>query len=313
MDTEAEAVAELVVDAAGVSQVEIDPTDPATVAVVRTNELERWVEIDGEAHGYEPRRSAGKITVTDADSFAKAIEQRRLGPYTPVIYSDERNLKLVAVLNDDQQDGDDNTVTGWRDYRIELDLAQTPEWESWKGLDRKMVAQLQFAEHIELNTDDVVEPSSAEMLEIAQNFQARRGGEFRSGLRLATGNVQFLDVVDNEATTTTAAGTSVQVPELFTIALAPFYGAGRYATVEGSDEPGEWGPARFSLQARLRWRITSGKLELGYHLVRPDDMVRTAYLAFVERVKELTELDVLAAPAPPISDVPNTVKVHAGR
>ena len=53
------------------------------------------------------------------------------------------------------------------------------------------MTQVDFARFLEENMPDVVEPDSAELLEVALTFEAKKSVEFSSGVRLANGQIQF--------------------------------------------------------------------------------------------------------------------------
>lgn len=122
-----------------------------------------------------------------------------------------------------------------------------------------------FAEHIEGGLEEIVTPDAADMLEIAQSFHAVSAATFRSQKRLASGEQQFQ--YDEELTATAGKTGNLTVPTTILLAVAPFIGEERY-----------------KLTARLRFRLSGGKLTLGYILDRPDAVVRDALEGVAERL-----------------------------
>ncbi len=61
------------------------------------------------------------------------------------------------------------------------------------------------------------------------------------------------------------------IPKTFTIGVAPFEGCQLYA-----------------VDARLRYRISEGRLTLGYQLDRPEDVLRTAFDDVLKQVQDAT-------------------------
>lgn len=179
-----------------------------------------------------------------------------------VIYVSERHRQVEAILDAITAD-----APSWQSWRASVPLEQTPEWEAWTGLDGDLVEQDTFALFVEDHLDDFVDPSGATMLELAQHFQASSTGEFRSGRRLDNGSVAL--TYNDETTATAGATGQLEVPSTFQIALAPFIGEDRYA-----------------LTARLRYRVSGGKLRIGFALVRPDLVVRDAVDLIVDRLGE---------------------------
>lgn len=266
-DTEAEAIAAM---AAEPQIHDITPGELETIAyppgwTIVTADHERFLP--------KPRRSAGRIVVRDAAGFTNAIHQRA-NTVPAVLYADEATQSLVAVLNDDLA-----AEPGWRDYTVVLELRRRPEWMHWLSLDGKLVAQAEFATHIEDGLKEIVLPSAADMLDLAQTFEATTNAKFKGGQRLATGERQFVYEEDIDAKAGTAG--QVAIPDTFTLRIAPFYGG-----------------APVDIDARFRFQLRGGDLKLGYRLDRPDDVALSAFNTIVEQVEN--ELDIIAinGPAP---------------
>lgn len=236
---------------------------------------ETWIQYDTtDQHPEHPRRARGTVQVHDAASFITAISGRTDKPETVNVYADEEKQALVAVLNDDLA-----TIPGHRDYRVSLSLRPTPEWSAWKN-GQGLGEQQRFAERIEDGEPEITDPSPAVMLEIAQTFHASVGVEFRSATRLNDGNQQFTYVEDTKASAGAKPG-AVTIPATFELAVKPFVGS-----------------ERFAVSARLRYRINSGKLQIGYQLVRPEDVERAAFADVVAATEAGLACTFLAGPAP---------------
>jgi uncharacterized protein YfdQ (DUF2303 family) len=233
----------------------------------------QWFRVSGEFLASTPRRSTGVVTVHSAAAFQAALT-RFADPATTGIYADENNARLTAVLNDDTR-----LAAGWRDRRIDLNLVRTPEWDTW--LRRQGVtSQQEFADHIESNIDDIVQPTQAEMLEIAQRFDATIDVQFKAGHRLTSGQ---RELVWTERVNATAG--SITIPDRFAIGVRVFVG----------------GPA-YRIDALLKYAVRDGGLKIGYTLVRPHDVERAAFNDIVADIATDT-VDVIAGvPAPPIPE-----------
>jgi uncharacterized protein YfdQ (DUF2303 family) len=217
--------------------------------------------LDPERYAYRPRRASGLIDVHDAASFVNAVEHRQ-GTDRVVVYGDVKNRGLCAVLNDDQADG----TAGWRDHRVVLRLEATPEWQMWqKG--QGLVSQAKFAEHIQDGEPEIVEPTAAVMLEIAETFSAKSDVTFKSGVRNQSGQRTF--VYDEQTTTGAGKAGTIDVPETFVVGVAPFVGSPKYR-----------------VKARLVYRITRGDFLIGYQLVRSDDVLRDAFQQVMAEVSD---------------------------
>lgn len=218
-----------------------------------------------------PRRERGATQVSDLGSFINLVNlYPNLGHGDAVIFADIDRTSVTAVLNYD----------GWRDHTIKLILTPTPEWTHWRSLDEKLVGQLQFAEHIEDGLTAIVSPPAADLLEIAQSFQATRTVTFESGRRLGNGDVNF--VYTEETGTTAGQKGQLAVPETFVLGLSVFKGG------QVADIP-----------ARLRHRATQEGLRIGYKLDRPNEFLEQAFNSVVTDLAERFEhLVVASGPAP---------------
>lgn len=226
------------------------------------------IVIDMDAERAErPDRKRGTFTVQDADSFVAYLDKHAL-PQTEV-WADLIGTRIVAVINAHMgQTGDGiEDYAGWQDHRVTYSVKPTKSWETWLKYDGELLDQASFAEIIEDRAIDVVLPSGADMLELAQSFQATTGVSFESSKALSSGErqLEYKETIDARA----GKRGQLTIPKEFALALVPF---------EGADA--------FKVIARFRYRITNGVLRLGYRLQRPEDVVREAFLSVVDKVAE---------------------------
>jgi uncharacterized protein YfdQ (DUF2303 family) len=232
--------------------------------------------LDLEKHRKSPFDKRGAVTLFQGESLTAYVNRHK--DDQTQIYADVEAASIVAVLNDH---GPVATVPGWADHRATLKLRTTPEWERWIRNDGNLLNQVAFAELIEVGYLDIVEPPAADMLELAQTFQARSKAEFRSATVLQSGQRQlrYEETIDAKAGTTG----QIEIPPFFTLGIAPF---------EGTDP--------YRIKALLRYRLSEGHLSIGYILERPQDVLRSAFADIVGEVAETTSVEPLygAAPAP---------------
>ncbi|MER6235913.1 DUF2303 family protein [Streptomyces clavifer] len=217
-------------------------------------------EVDLTGPAAAPDRKVGTTTVRDALSFHAYFEKH--ADADSEVYADSDRLTVTAVLDAHQADG-----PRYAQHVLKLALRETEAWKQWAARDGKLMDQETFAEFLEDHLPDLLEPTAAEMLEIAQSFQATSKVDFQSASRLASGQRQFQYV----ETGTAKAGQKGQlaVPETFVIGLVPF---------EGSEG--------YRLTARLRYRIGTNGLQLGYKLERPADIRANAFGDVVTAIGE---------------------------
>lgn len=214
-------------------------------------------------HQPYPERKTGTFKVHDAASFIAYIDKHQL--LETEVWSDAQGQKIIGVVNAHASTNADEEQAGWGDHRVEYDVKLTDAWQAWAALDSAFVDQVTFANHVEDRLIDIVVPEAAELLEIAQSFEANTNVSFQSANVLATGERQFMYREETDA----RAGRSgtLTIPKEFTISLQPFEGA-----------------ALFELTARLRYKLRDGKLTLGYQLVRPKDVLRAAFVSVSDEI-----------------------------
>ena len=143
----------------------------------------------------KPARKRGVITVFDAASFNQVIaDNSDAGDIAIYIDRDVTNPAVVAILNGNGKNG-----PGWSDMRVKIAFRKTPQWVKWQAIDGKMLPQVDFAEFVENNLEDIADPPKADFLEIVTYLQATRSVDFKSGIRLSSGAVQFQNLESLDA------------------------------------------------------------------------------------------------------------------
>lgn len=242
-----------------------DPYDldgDSALVVTRLRHDERVEVTSLEAHLAAPLTARGTATLHDWTHFGDYVQRLGVEHHTTVWAQPDKG-RVTAVF-DDHADADS---PGWRCHTAVLALQADPDWTAWINHNSRLGDQAWFAEHLEGLAHTVADPDPATMLEIAKTFDAKRNINFRSGIRLDSGDVQLTF----EETTKAKAGHSgqLEIPAAFTVRAAPYSGMD---TVD--------------LSARLRWRITDGELAIGYALLRPDRALRDAMAALVGQIGE---------------------------
>lgn len=174
-------------------------------------------------------------------------------------------MRFGPVDFDDNGEAVDGVVPGWGDLRVTYQAVRTPAWVAWCTEDSKMLDQREFAELIEDRLSDIVDPPSLDMLEVAQSIEGTIGAQFKSSRRLSNGERKL--VYEESVQTQAGSGGELEVPEKFTIRLAPY---------EGAD--------LVDVECRLRVRINGGPLKLGYKIIDRDQIERDAFRSVVAGV-----------------------------
>lgn len=234
------------------------------VAVPKGFELKT---IDSEHLLPNPRRTSAKAELREGDSFI-AYVQRHAGPacvvwcaFNPQTFA----LKFTAVI-DEHAKG----LAGWRKHSATYEPSKSHEWNVWTGNNGngKAQAQVAFAEFLERNDGDIASieglPSSLDMMKLATEFEANGERKVKSVVRLQGGGSR-VDFVDDDTDATIA---QMRLFERFAVGIPVFWA----------------GPA-YRIDARLKYRHASGKVNFWYELIRPDRVHEAAARELIEKVR----------------------------
>lgn len=220
-----------------------------------------------------PRRKAGTVKVFDTESFCEYFTL--FSDPNSRVFADETNNRILAVL--DYHGAGDNAPR-WGEHRVDFNMRHSEEWNRWKAWDGQRKAQMDFAEFIEDNAPDIVNPSAATMLEVSRDLRAKIDADFGSTIQMSNGSVRFRF---SETVKGTFGSGDIDVPEQFTISIPIYLGC-----------------ERVPLTARLRYRISSGKLTLWFNLLRAEAIEREAFYAArgaIEQKLSITVIDGIPA------------------
>lgn len=236
------------------------PSEPSYVIVPDGHSVEY---LDAEKYLPAPKRKRAHVTVQDATSFVEYFNW--FSDEGSVIFADAAQQSFKAVL--------DYHLVGegparWGDQVLSYAPPKTKEWQTWMAANNKVMAQVAFAQFIEDNLADVADPPGATLLEMARTLEAKKNVKFSSGIRLDNGQQQ---ISYEEEIRGTANKGSLEIPETFTLGLAPFY--------EGS---------KYKLVARLRWRINDGHAEFWYRLNQPEKVIESAFNDTIDSIQKGT-------------------------
>jgi uncharacterized protein YfdQ (DUF2303 family) len=225
-------------------------------------------------HGIPPERVIANLNMQDAASFCSYVnsfkdDRTRLFADTTL-----SALGFLAII--DYHPAAASTDAGaaqFLSHRAKFALRHSEEWKLWSGLDGKLVPQDQFAEFLEDNRSDIVTPDSATMLEVAKDLQANSSVNFASKINSQNGSatLRFDEQIDTKVTSG-----QIIMPESFTISVPVFFGE-----------------APIEITARLRFRISEGKLKFQYKLYRPVEVISRAFDVARAAIASATTLEVL--------------------
>lgn len=283
-------VAELARNAAGVEVVMISPNEaglPSSVPVIfdkRHNGgglrsvrdlLEQW--------RVNPIRRKGTAKVTTLESFIALTNRHK--DANSVIFAEANwpNPSLTAVLN---YHSTDPNAPRFGDHRVHYAFPVTDEFKAWADGDSKPMVQETFTAFIEEHAPELADPTStesaqfgqlfrtkiatpAEMITLSRGLQINVASQVKSSVTLQSGEGEIVFVEEH----LTDKGEKLTIPGMFMIALPAFIG-------------GE--PVR--IPARLRYRVSGGKIVWIYQLFRWQEFLRQRVVADLKKSQEQTSL-----------------------
>lgn len=220
-----------------------------------------------------PARATGIVKLRDAASFVSYFNRQRRPE--SLIYASLDPAKILGIIDDHRAYvdafADEHDGSNWRSYRIEFAVPASREWKIWTTQDRQPLDQLAFAELIEDNLPDIVNPDGSTMLGMALNFEASKEGNFVSASRLQDGSTTFVWKEDVNAT-----GNKIAMPSQITLSIPVFENGSPY-----------------SIDARIKYRVQNGTLKIWYELIRPQKVLEAAFRSIWTLIEEQTKTTIL--------------------
>lgn len=205
----------------------------------------------------------------EVDSFIDFVKYYK-EPVTR-LYCIESDGRFLGVIDEHPSAKDHKEECRERLMQGTLQLAKTPEWAAWSSNIEKALEQLEFALFLEDFGRYVVEPSSADFLQVALTLEAKKGVNFKSGMRLENGDHKLLFEEDTRATAGVKG--TLEIPHDFKIQIKLFHGGG---LVE--------------LAGKLRYRIQSGQIRFYYKFPGLENIIRAYVSGIRKRIEKETEL-----------------------
>jgi uncharacterized protein YfdQ (DUF2303 family) len=215
-----------------------------------------------------PTHIRGTVHVFHADSFLEYW--KRFATPASLIFADAQTPALVGILDyhepAETHEGQEGHEARHSYHRVAFNFRKSAEWKIWEKKNNDYMPQVEFAEFIEDNLDDIIEPASAEMFEMVKNFDAKKSVNFSSAIRLDNGQVQFKY---EESISGAPRGGLFTVPDAFKLSIRPYEGSNHYL-----------------VNVRFRYRISPQGLQLKYELVRPHKVIEDAVNTIVATVQD---------------------------
>jgi uncharacterized protein YfdQ (DUF2303 family) len=207
-----------------------------------------------------PDRVKQKVTLLTVLSFVEYVNRFKATDST--IFANEVTGQYEATLDYHSA----NDKRGTSDHVAAYLCPKSEQWKAWTEKDKVWFGQQEFAEFLESNLKEIHSPPGAQFLEVALQLQVHKAAEFASDVRLDNGQVKFRY---DETVRGTARNGDIEIPASFVLKMP--------VVVDG---------AVFQIEARFRYRMTEGKLTLGYELIRPKEVWQAAIKQVTDEVRK---------------------------
>lgn len=215
-----------------------------------------------------------RVTLNSLDSFTAYVKKFQRNNTEIFSASNESGGSFTAVF--DYHEGGKDGVPGRAVHSALYPCPLSVEWKTWLKLNSVPQKQETFVEFIDANAKDIILPDSAVLLELAMNFEMKSNVNFQSDIRRTTGGRVLKFTEEIEAGRSGSAG-EIKVPDIIKIRI-PVFETGKL----------------FEIEARVEFRVNSGKLTIAYILRRAHDAVRDALTDLRKDIETATGIIPLA-------------------
>lgn len=144
---------------------------------------------DLEKYADAPSRVRQNVSFETPNSFVQYVKAFTQPGATRVFAHLGADRKVVALI-DYHGEGAAATAS-WVSHKAVYPAVFSPAFAAWAEVHDTMIPQKEFADFLEDRAEDAVQPSPADLMEVALKFEAVRDVEFQSAVNLASGERQF--------------------------------------------------------------------------------------------------------------------------
>ena len=251
---------------AGKAQI-ITPTVPEGFKPLIVSPANYRIELLAPHKLERPRFLVAMPGFHDVKTFLEYLRDFK-NPSTRIFYNQDG--KFVAIIDYHEKANSEGAkpvnLARHGEHIAYLNLKRSPEWENWIKNSGEAMGQQAFAEFMEDNTRDLLDPTIEVMMQVATGLHATVGSTFRQAINQSNGATafQFDTTVNGQV-----QGANTEVPNKFQVGLRPFMGCCRYP-----------------IDCRLRYRVGGGGVQWHYKALHTDPVTELAMDAIVKRITE---------------------------
>ncbi len=244
-------------------------------------------------------RISGTAALLSLGSFIDLVNRFKDGASAVFGNDDRKAPSLTAIFNYHHESAenlaDASDIARHADHRATFAFPLSDEWLAWMGANKEPMSMADFALFLEDRWPDVLTIEALEdlpekmrtivsvsggkaalatptkLIELSRGLKINEKAAVEESVNLASGEGGIRFTAEH----TGADGKPVKVPSIFIIGLPVFRNGQPYR-----------------MMARLRYRLSGGKLVFWYELARPDAVFDDAFAGALDEVREKTALPV---------------------
>lgn len=232
-----------------------------------------------------PGEKVGRVVdFEDVESFGNYVN-RFITPGT-LLFAEvtDTNCKVSAHLDYHDKPVLEGSIRErqWSSHVANLECVLTKEWVTWmkhngpKGNNGEAFSQVAFAQFLEDNERVFRSPGAAELLELVTTLEGKNDVRFNQAVKLQNGKARLSYEEDIKLTGGVENG-AIEMPTKLTCAIIPF----------------ENGPEPYTVESRLRFRLSGRQIVFWYETITPHLILRDAAKAVLDAVREKVKAPVL--------------------
>lgn len=200
-----------------------------------------------------PDRKRLSVDMKSVESFISYVNEH--GSESTRIFASVDGPPYMFHAAIDFHEAGTGGLASWNTHNCFLTMTLTDEWKLWIENNGKSINQIEFAEFINQNRMDIIEPDGATIAEIALTLEATNGGRCKTKIDLHDGTTHL--EFQEDVTAKAGRDGKIKIPRMITLSLSPFVGI-----------PPE------TLEAEFRFRTREGVVSFSYILQRPKRLIK---------------------------------------
>lgn len=218
-----------------------------------------------EQNAPTPRDVSGVATLVHPDSFIAHVN--RFKGEGSALWADPATVQMVAVYDYPPGPKDPR----WKRHRAIYTCPLSQPWTEWSEHNCEAMGQEEFGDFIDEHAQDIASqkkeyPEAAAVLEMARDLRIHIKGVFERQINPTTGESHMLVKDEHDSTST-------KIHRAFLLQLPVFDGGDLYA-----------------VEARVHFRMSSGRPVFSYEMQRVDAILRHAFDEVVSKACTATGL-----------------------